>query len=223
MRLPRLWLGLIGLCFACDHTPPPATPVAAPSDVPSSAPPVVALAPASATAPATASATAPAAATPAPASTCAKGQIDACGDCYPPCDTDADCKLKGQTCQPIVCTHTSYGNGCLANASSTASAAAGTPVAAAPPGDLECRAKSGAQTFELFVVWKDGNVSSGTLRTTPATGKPSAQAITAEMVKGLVLVHPARGARDKTIATEQTDPSKSLQVGDYKQPWMPCQ
>jgi hypothetical protein len=222
MRFPRLSLGLIGLGFACDHAPPSAVPVAAPSGVPSSAPssapPVVALAPASATS----TAAAPTTAT-APASTCAKGQIDACGDCYPPCDTDADCKVKVQTCQPIVCAHTSYGNGCLADPSSTAGAAAGTPVAAAPPGGLECRAKSGTQTFELFVVWKDGNLSSGTLRTTPATGKPSTQAVTAEMVKGLVLVHPAHGPRDKTIATEQTDPSKSLQVGDYKQPWMPCQ
>jgi hypothetical protein len=219
-------LGLIGLGLglACDHAPPPAAPVLASSGVPSSAPPLVAFAPASATATPSAMAAAsnaPPAPTPAPASTCAKGQIDACGECYPPCDTDADCKVKGQTCQPIVCTHTFYGNGCVPDASSTASA--GAPVAAAPPSDLECRAKSGTQTFELFVHWQDGNVSSGTLRTTPAAGKPITQAITAEMVKGLVLVHPARGPRDKTLATEQTDPSKSLQVGDFKQPWMPCQ
>ena len=217
MRLLCSVLGLMGLCFACDHAAAPATPAAATPSAAADSPPVAAVA--------TAPATAPMTTTPAPASTCAKGWIDGCGSCYPPCETDADCKVKGQTCQPIICTHTLYGNGCLApESSSTASggADAGTPVAAAAPANLECRAKNGNQIVELFVDWKDGNLSSGSLRTTPATGTPSKQAITAEMVKGLVLVHPAGNPR-KTIATEQTDPSKSLQVGDYKQPWMPCQ
>jgi hypothetical protein len=49
----------------------------------------------------------------APASTCPKGWIDECGGCYPRCEADRDCKTKGQTCQPIVCAHGSYGNGCL--------------------------------------------------------------------------------------------------------------
>lgn len=210
---------MIGLCFACDHTPAPAAPAAAPSGAPPTASPVAAIA--------TASATATSTPAPAPASACAKGWIDGCGSCYPPCETDADCKVKGQSCQPIVCTHTSYGNGCLAAdspATASGGADAGAPVAAAAVRNLECRAKNGNQTVELFVDWKDGNISSGSLRTTSATGTPTTQAITAEMVKGLVLVHPAGDRRgNKTIATEQTDPSKSLQVGDYKQPWLPCQ
>ncbi len=97
------------------------------------------------------------------------------------------------------------------------------PAAPAPVGKLECRAKNGTQTIELFVDWKDGNSSSGSLRTTPATGAAETQPITAEMVKGLVLVHPAGAPVGKTLATEQTDPTKSLQVGDYKQPWLPCE
>jgi hypothetical protein len=96
-------------------------------------------------------------------------------------------------------------------------------VTPAPVGKLECRAKNGSQLVELFVDWKDGNSSSGSLRTTPATGAPSSQPITAEMVKGLVLVHPAGAASGRTLATEQTDPGKSMQVGDYKQPWLPCE
>jgi len=126
MWLTRSLLGLIVSCSACDHTPS-----AAPPPAPSSAPAVVAEVPASATTTTAASAPsldagAPAHApvapshsaapppAPTPASTCAKGWIDGCGSCYPTCQTDADCKAKGQTCQPIVCAHTSYGNGCLA-------------------------------------------------------------------------------------------------------------
>jgi hypothetical protein len=45
-------------------------------------------------------------------SKCTSGWIDACGGCFQPCDADKDCKVKGETCQPIVCAHTSYGNGC---------------------------------------------------------------------------------------------------------------
>jgi hypothetical protein len=220
MRLLCSLLCLTGLCFACDHAPAPAAPTAATPSAPPDSPPVAAVATV-----ATPSATATTTPTPAPASTCARGWIDGCGSCYPPCETDADCKVKGQTCQPIVCTHTLYGNGCLApESSSTAGGGtdAGTTVAGAAPSNLECRAKTGNQIVELFVDWKDGNLSSGSLRTTPATGTPSKQAITAEMVKGLVVVHPAGNPR-KTIATEQTDPSKSLQVGDYKQPWVACQ
>ena len=100
---------------------------------------------------------------------------------------------------------------------------ASAPVAAAAVSSLECRAKNGNQTVELFVDWADGNASRGSLRTTTGTGTPVTQPITAEMVKGLVLVHPAGDRDGKTIATEQTDPSKSLQVGDYKQPWLPCE
>jgi hypothetical protein len=58
----------------------------------------------------TASSKAPA--TPAPKSTCTPGWIDECGSCYQRCEVDRDCKAKGLTCQPIVCAHGSYGNGC---------------------------------------------------------------------------------------------------------------
>jgi hypothetical protein len=165
MRLPRSLLGLLGLCFACDHVAAPASPAAAPSSALPGAPAVVAAATASAT-----GTTAPPPSPPA-----ASGRPDA-----------------------------------------------SAPVAAAVR-NLECRAKNGNQTVELFVDWKDGNASPGSLRTTTAAGTPITQPITAEMVKGLVLVHPAGDRSGKTIATEQTDPGKSLQVGDYKQPWLPCQ
>jgi len=130
MRLARSLLCLTVSCSACDHAPSPASQASL-APAPSRAPPVVAVATAPASASTAASATSPDAGyparapvapshsaaphpAPAPASTCAKGWIDGCGSCYPPCQTDADCKVKGQTCQPIVCTHTSYGNGCLA-------------------------------------------------------------------------------------------------------------
>ena len=50
---------------------------------------------------------------PAPASTCAKGLIDACGLCSKPCEKDSDCKDVGGTCQPLVCNHEFNGNGCV--------------------------------------------------------------------------------------------------------------
>jgi hypothetical protein len=50
----------------------------------------------------------------APPSTCPKGWIDECGSCYQRCEADRDCTTKGQTCQPILCAHGSYGNGCVA-------------------------------------------------------------------------------------------------------------
>jgi hypothetical protein len=51
----------------------------------------------------------------APAATkCPKGWIDECGGCYQPCNADGDCKTKGQSCQPVICAHTPYGNGCVA-------------------------------------------------------------------------------------------------------------
>jgi len=45
-------------------------------------------------------------------SKCTPGWIDECGGCYQPCSADRDCKTKGLTCQPIICAHTPYGNGC---------------------------------------------------------------------------------------------------------------
>lgn len=50
----------------------------------------------------------------APAAKCPKGWIDECGGCYQPCNADADCKTQGQSCQPVICAHTPYGNGCVA-------------------------------------------------------------------------------------------------------------
>jgi hypothetical protein len=52
-----------------------------------------------------------------PQHACTPGWIDECGGCYQPCDFehgDRDCKVRGQTCQPIVCAHGSYGSGCVA-------------------------------------------------------------------------------------------------------------
>jgi hypothetical protein len=57
----------------------------------------------------------PYARTKAPAAArCPKGWIDECGGCYQPCNADGDCKTKGQSCQPVICAHTPYGNGCVA-------------------------------------------------------------------------------------------------------------
>jgi hypothetical protein len=95
----------------------------------------------------------------------------------------------------------------------------------APPAiraPLECRAKGADGTVELFLDWNQ-NLATGWMRTVRATGSVVTRAVDAELYKGLVLVNPA-GAPDprSRIATEQTLPGKSLQVGDDKQPWLPC-
>jgi hypothetical protein len=100
----------------------------------------------------------------------------------------------------------------------------GTPPAPAPVrSPLECSAKGAGGTFELFLDWTQ-NVATGWLRTTHTSGAIATQAVDAELYKGLVLVNPAGAPDPKSrIATEQTMPTKSLQVGDDKQPWLSCQ
>jgi hypothetical protein len=100
----------------------------------------------------------------------------------------------------------------------------GTPPAPAPiRSPLECGAKGAGGTFELFLDWTQ-NLATGWLRTTHASGAIVTQAVDAELYKGLVLVNPAGAPDPKSrVATEQTLPTKSLQVGDDKQPWLPCQ
>jgi hypothetical protein len=99
------------------------------------------------------------------------------------------------------------------------------PLAEAGVGEapLECRAKNGGATVELFLAW-DKNVAKGTLRTTAAGGAPTSRAVQAELYKGLVLVNPAGMAdASQRIATEQTEGGKKIQVGDWKQPWVECE
>jgi hypothetical protein len=88
-------------------------------------------------------------------------------------------------------------------------------------GALECRARHGDSTYELFLVW-DGNLARGTLRKTGAGAM--SWSVTAELYKGLVLVGP-KGAQDPNarIATVNENGDKTMQVGDWKQPWLPCE
>jgi hypothetical protein len=104
----------------------------------------------------------------------------------------------------------------------------GSPPPPAPiQSALECRAKCANGTVELFLDWSPSvnlqGTATGWLRTTRTTGVVVTRAVDAELYKGLVLVNPA-GVRDpkSRVATEQTSPAQSLQVGDYKQPWLPC-
>jgi hypothetical protein len=99
-----------------------------------------------------------------------------------------------------------------------------TPAeATAGDAPLECRAKDGGATVELFLAWEK-NVAKGLLRTTADGGSLASRAVQAEMYKGLVLVNPA-GMPDASqrIATEQTEGGKKIQVGDWKQPWLDCE
>ncbi len=90
-------------------------------------------------------------------------------------------------------------------------------------GALECRAKDGDKTIELFLAW-DKNVATGSLRTTTSTGTSADLPVKAELYKGEVLVNPA-GAPDPNnrIATMQQDGKKTIQVGDWHQPFLPCE
>jgi hypothetical protein len=107
--------------------------------------------------------------------------------------------------------------------------ATGADSSPAKDGPLECRATGGGQTVELFLTW-EGNVASGSLRTTQGDGGFATRAVKAELYKGLVLVNPA-GAPDpgSRIATVQEpdgaagqNGKKMIQVGDWRQPWLPC-
>ena len=45
---------------------------------------------------------------------CPAGWIDECGECYQPCEyAGSDCRMEGQTCQAIVCSHAPHGTGCV--------------------------------------------------------------------------------------------------------------
>ena len=97
-----------------------------------------------------------------------------------------------------------------------------TAPEAAVIGSLECRAKQGDRTYELFLLW-DGNLAGGSLRTI-AGGQATTKAVQGELYKGLVLVNPA-GSTDpaQRIATMQEEGTRILQVGDWKEPWLACE
>jgi hypothetical protein len=95
-------------------------------------------------------------------------------------------------------------------------------LADAGPRNLECRAKDAASEYALFLVW-DGNLARGSLDTT-AAGRTTSRAVQAELFKGLVLVYPpsSRSPEDR-LATVQEEGSKTMQVGDWKAPWLACE
>ena len=97
------------------------------------------------------------------------------------------------------------------------------PPAAAVMGSLECRAHGGGQTTELYLDWQQ-NIAKGSLRVITVGGGVTTKPVEAELYKGLVLVDPAGSPPPVTgkVATMQTDPKKTLQLGDYKQPWCAC-
>jgi hypothetical protein len=102
-------------------------------------------------------------------------------------------------------------------------------TAPAPPkgAPLECRASTGGQTVELFLTW-EGNVASGSLRTTQGDGGFATRAVKAELYKELVLVNPANapdpGSRIATVQEQEEAAAKrTIQVGDWHQPWLPCE
>lgn len=100
-------------------------------------------------------------------------------------------------------------------------------AAPAPPkgAPLECRATRGGRTVELFLTW-ERNTASGSLRTAQGDGGFATLAVKAELYKGLVLVNPADapdpGSRVATVQ-EQDEGKKVIQVGDWNQPWLPCE
>jgi hypothetical protein len=101
------------------------------------------------------------------------------------------------------------------------------PVATRPAGNLECRAKAGDHPVELFLTW-DKNIAKGTLRSIAATGQPQDTEVSAELYKGEVLVSPSAKKGPPYLATivqipEVNQGKKSIQVGDFKQPWLPCE
>ena len=90
-------------------------------------------------------------------------------------------------------------------------------------GKPECKAKNGTETIELFLDWNQ-NMAYGHLRVTTPAGV-STKAVDAEMYKGLFLIDAAGtpGPLKGKLATVQTDPKKMIQVGDSKQPTVPCE
>ncbi len=96
------------------------------------------------------------------------------------------------------------------------------PSAGVTIGPLACRARDAARIYELFLRW-DGNVAHGSLRTTTGA-QATTVPVQAELYKGLVLVNPADSpGPEKRIATVQEEGTKTLQVGDWKRPWLACE
>jgi hypothetical protein len=110
------------------------------------------------------------------------------------------------------------------SAAASVSASASASVAPPPPPSpiLECRARNGAQTIELFLTW-DKDVAAGTLRTMVSGGSTMIRPIKAELSEGQVLVSPA-AAQDagSHVAVVRRQGKKAIQVGDAHQPWLAC-
>jgi hypothetical protein len=96
------------------------------------------------------------------------------------------------------------------------------PAAEAGARNLECRARGGDRQYALFLDW-DGNVAHGILQTTMG-GRTWSQKVQAELYKALVLVNPAGSpSPEQRLATVREEGEKTMQVGDWRQPWLACE
>jgi hypothetical protein len=139
--------------------------------------------------------------------------------------------LVAQACAALLaCSRESVATSPAPSATSAAasvavSVSASASVAALPPPPspvLECRARNGAQTIELFLTW-DKDVAAGTLRTMVSGGSTMIRPIKAELTAGQVVVSPA-AAQDagSHVAVVRRHGKKAIQVGDANQPWLAC-
>ena len=97
-----------------------------------------------------------------------------------------------------------------------------TPNVEQPAGQLVCRMKTPARTYEFFLQWNDGKAH-GTLRSMSADGVLVDEAIKAERYQGMLVVdHPDPIDLTDHVALIR-EGARSVQMGPGGGPWANCE